>query len=445
MPLSRAPNVIFRHWAWHNPYPVQKTTLTGDLHTPAVTIIGGGPAGLMAAEAAATEGVGVDIYDAMPSVGRKFLLAGKSGLNLTHAESSAAFMTRFGDRRNHLAPYLSSFGANDVRTWAHGLGVNTYIGSSQRVFPVEMKAAPLLRAWVRRLRSLGVRIHTQHRWVGWSDDGSLLFESPTGQIALQPRALILALGGASWSRLGSDGRWQTWLAQQELIVEPLKPANCGFELEWTKHLLDRFDGQPVKPVIASLLSFNGETIVRSGEFVITRYGMEGSLIYALSAPLRECLEELGQAVLYLDLTPDLELSELIGRLQIPSGGMSLSNQLKKRAGLSSVKICLLRELADVGPDTDANELAHSIKNLPVTLIGTRPLDEAISSAGGLVFEELDEALMVRRLPGTFCAGEMLDWEAPTGGYLLTACLATGRAAGLGAARWLKQWQYNEQV
>jgi uncharacterized flavoprotein (TIGR03862 family) len=402
-----------------------------------LAIIGGGPAGLMAAEAAASGGIGVDVYDAMPSLARKFLLAGKSGLNLTHAEAFDAFASRYGAQRERLEPLLRAFDADAVRAWAAGLGVDTFVGSSGRVFPVAMKASPLLRAWLRRLAGLGVRLHPRHRWQGWDADGALRFNTTDGALTIRPAAVILALGGGSWARLGSDGAWLPWLRERGIQVLPLRPANCGFDVNWTGHFARRFAGVPVKPVSARLTGKAPEQ-ARRGEFVISRTGVEGSLIYALSASLRDRLETAGAAELLLDLTPDRDADKLLSALRKPRGKLSVSQHLRRTVGLPPVKIGLLREVLDESALRDPERLAHAVKALPLRLTATRPLDEAISSAGGVDFEELDANLMLRQLPGVFCAGEMLDWEAPTGGYLLTACLATGRAAGLGAAAWLRE-------
>jgi uncharacterized flavoprotein (TIGR03862 family) len=391
----------------------------------------------MAAEAAATAGIGVDVYDAMPSLARKFLLAGKSGLNLTHAETFDAFASRYGAQRERLEPLLRAFDADAVRAWAAGLGVDTFVGSSGRVFPVAMKASPLLRAWLRRLAGSGVRLYPRHRWRGWDADGALRFDTTDGALTIRPAAVILALGGGSWARLGSDGAWLPWLGERGIQVQPLRPANCGFDVNWTGHFAERFAGAPIKPVSARLAGQAADQ-ARRGEFVISRAGVEGSLIYALSASLRDRLETAGAAELLLDLTPDRDANQLLSALRKPRGKLSVSQHLRRTLGLPPVKIGLLREVLDESALRDPERLAPAVKALPLRLTATRPLDEAISSAGGVDFEELDSNLMLRQLPGVFCAGEMLDWEAPTGGYLLTACLATGRAAGLGAAAWLRK-------
>jgi uncharacterized flavoprotein (TIGR03862 family) len=407
-----------------------------DSPSPTLAVIGGGPAGLMAAEAAAAGGLRVDVYDAMPSVGRKLLLAGKGGLNLTHGEPLEPFLSRYGSRRAVLEPLLAEFGPAELRAWAKGLGVETFVGSSGRVFPAEMKAAPLLRAWLRRLRERGVGFHVRHRWQGWDADGALRFDTPEGSRSVRADAVVLALGGGSWARLGSDGAWGPRLEARGIPVRPLRPANCGFDVGWSGHFAGRFAGQPVKPVAAAFTDGQGAEHRRQGEFVVTATGIEGSLIYALSAPLRDTIEATGAALLTLDLAPGRELSRLAEALSRPRGSRSMANHLKRAAGIEGVKAGLLREILPAEDFADPGRLAAAIKALPLRLAAPRPLDEAISSAGGVTFEALDERLMLKYLPGVFCAGEMLDWEAPTGGYLLTACFATGRAAGAGAVRWL---------
>jgi uncharacterized flavoprotein (TIGR03862 family) len=394
-------------------------------------VIGGGPAGLMAAEVLSAGGVAVDVYDAMPSVGRKFLQAGVGGLNLTHSEPDAAFLARYGTAEAWVRPWLEAFGAVALRSWAEGLGMETFIGTSGRVFPRQMKAAPLLRAWLKRLKGSQVRFHMRHRWRGWND-ARLLFDTPAGARSVEADATVLALGGGSWPRLGSDGAWQPVLAGRGVDVAPLKPANCGFDVAWSEHLRDRFAGQPVKPVTAWL----GDEAPRQGEFIVTTDGLEGGLIYALSAPLRDSIDAKGSATLHLDLAPNRDLPKLLQDLRKPRGGQSLANHLRKQAGIEGVKAGLLREVLGKDLPEDAAALAQAIKDLPVKLTAARPLAEAISSAGGVPASELDQHLMLRKLPGVFCAGEMLDWEAPTGGYLLTACFASGRVASAGALAWL---------
>ena len=403
----------------------------------AVAIIGGGPAGLMAAEVLQQAGVQVDLYDAMPSVGRKFLLAGKGGMNLTHAEPFDLFLSRYGTRQAQMAPMLRAFGPAELREWCRGLGIDTFVGSSGRVFPNEMKAAPLLRAWLHRLRAAGVRFHMRHLWTGWEDDKTLHFLTPTGDVTVQADATLLALGGGSWARLGSDGAWVSLLSARGVNITPLKPANCGFDCHWSEHLRSRFAGQPLKSVAVTFTDQAGITHRRQGELMITEHGLEGSLIYALSAPLRDAIDVHGSAVLHIDLVPGHDLPRVIAEVSHPRGSRSMSSHLQSRLNLRGAKSALLRELVTKDDFSQPLRLANAIKSLPLRLVATRPIDEAISSAGGVLFESLDERLMVRALPGLFCAGEMLDWEAPTGGYLLTACFASGRAAGFGVLDWLK--------
>ncbi|HNA81505.1 MAG TPA: TIGR03862 family flavoprotein [Thiobacillaceae bacterium] len=395
-----------------------------------VAVIGGGPAGLMAAETLVDGGVEVDLYDRMPSLGRKFLLAGRGGLNLTHSEPRESFLARYGDRQPEIEPLIAAFGPDDLRAWAKSLGVETFVGSSGRVFPQEMKAAPLLRAWLHRLRQTGVGFHVRHRWLGWVGD-ALGFETPEGMNSVRADAVVLALGGGSWSRFGSDGAWVPILAGRDIPVAPLKPANCGFDVGWSEHFSGRHAGEPVKSVA---LAWAGER--RQGEFVITGTGVEGSLIYGFSARLRDAIERAGVAEIHLDLMPDWTLPRLAKEIAHPRGARSLSSHLQSRVGLKGVKTALLREVLDAETFDDPGRLAAAVKSLPLRLVAPRPLEEAISSAGGVAFEALGSGLMVRQLPGVFCAGEMLDWEAPTGGYLLTACFASGRAAGRGALDWL---------
>lgn len=403
-----------------------------------VAVIGGGPAGLMAAEVLAAGGVRVDVYDAMPSVGRKFLLAGKGGLNLTHSEGQEAFLDRYGARRADMARQLATFGPQALREWASKLGVETFVGSSGRVFPVEKKAAPLLRAWLHRLRQAGVTFHVRHRWLGWDAAGALRFATHQGERTVEASAVVLALGGGSWPQLGSDGAWVSLLETRGVAVAPLRPANCGFDVAWSSHFRERYAGQPVKTLVASFTGADGAIQRRQGEFVVSENGVEGSLIYALSAPLRDQIAAQGSATLHLDLAPDWDAVRLLTEVTRPRGSRSLSSHLKSRTGLDGVKAGLLREILGAEEYGDPFRLAAAIKNLPLKLIAPRPLAEAISSAGGVDFAALDENLMIGNLPGIFCAGEMLDWEAPTGGYLLTACFAGGRVAGEGVLGWLQE-------
>ncbi|WP_256811759.1 TIGR03862 family flavoprotein [Pseudomonas siliginis] len=399
-----------------------------------VAIIGGGPAGLMAAEVLSQAGIRVDVYDGMPSVGRKFLLAGVGGMNITHSEAYPAFLSRYAERAPQIAPLLRAFDADALCQWIHDLGIETFIGSSGRVFPTDMKAAPLLRAWLKRLRDSGVVIHTRHRWLGWNASGTLRIASPQGEISVNPDATLLALGGGSWSRLGSDGAWMLPLEQRGVDLAPLQPSNCGFEVQaWSELMVSKFAGAPLKNIAIGL----NDDIPRLGECVITATGIEGSLIYALSAPIREEINRYGAAVIHIDLLPGRPVDKLQAALSKPRGSRSMAKHLHSQVGIDGVKAALVRELTDAETFANPALLARAIKALPLTLVKTRPLDEAISSAGGVRFEAMDERLMLKALPGVFCAGEMLDWEAPTGGYLLTGCFASGRAAGLGIVQWLK--------
>lgn len=427
-----------------------------------VAIIGGGPAGLMAAQVLVDAGVAVHLYDAMPSVGRKFLLAGKGGLNLTHSEDADRFASRFGARRPQIERLLQGFGPEPLRAWAKGLGIDTFIGTSGRVFPTDMKAAPLLRAWLHRLRHPvepqastqaeegGVRFHMRHRWLGWDADGhTLRFETPQGEVEVTADAVVLALGGGSWARLGSNGAWVPLLTERGVQVSPLLPANCGFDVAssarstmtntvgWSEHFTSRFAGQPLKSVAIAYTASTGQAFKRKGEFVATQTGVEGSLIYAASSLLRDDILAHGQATLLLDLLPDHSPERVLAEVSHPRGSRSLSSHLKSRLGLEGIKMALLHEILSKDDLNQPAKLAAAIKALPLHLVVTRPLDEAISSAGGVPFELLNDALMLQALPGVFCAGEMLDWEAPTGGYLLTACFASGKAAGEGVVRYLQ--------
>ncbi|MBV8635270.1 MAG: TIGR03862 family flavoprotein [Burkholderiaceae bacterium] len=400
-------------------------------------VIGGGPAGLMAAETLAAQGIAVDLYDAMPSVGRKFLLAGKGGMNLTHSEARELFHSRYGKRRTELEPLLNRFGAAELRSWAAQLGINTFVGSSGRVFPTDMKAAPLLRSWLHRLREAGVSFHMRHRWRGWNEDGALLFDTPDGAKALHANATVLALGGASWARLGSDGAWVEFLAARGIELATLRPANCGFEIAWTRHMRERFAGQPLKSIVLRYIDADGVEHRRQGECVLTEHGLEGSLIYAMSSGLRDALDAKAPLEIRLDLAPGWTEAKLAAEIAHPRGSRSMASHLQSRVNIAGVKAALLHEVLGKEEFADAVRVAKTIKSLPLSVTATRPIDEAISSAGGVRFEAMDEHLMLRELPGVFCAGEMLDWEAPTGGYLLTACFTTGSEAGQGAATWLK--------
>ncbi|MDZ4100359.1 MAG: TIGR03862 family flavoprotein [Hydrogenophaga sp.] len=420
-----------------------------------VAIIGGGPAGLMAAEVLSRAGLAVHLFDAMPSVGRKFLLAGKGGLNLTHAEPLEAFVTRYGAAQDRVQPLLQRWGPEALRDWATGLGIETFVGTSNRVFPTDMKSAPLLRAWLHRLRHPGeggvpVVFHMRHRWKGWDDGalGPLVFDAPSGRVQVQARATVLALGGASWARLGSDGAWLPWLEAAGVAVGPLLPSNCGFDVAgsaahgvsqgWSTHFSERFAGQPFKSVAIRATDSLGQQFHRKGEFVATVTGVEGSLIYAASSLLRDEIARNGHASFEIDLLPDRSAEHVLAQVSHPRGSRSLSSHLKSRLGLDGIKMGILHERLDKDALNDPVRLAQAIKALPITVSAARPIDEAISSAGGVRWEALNPDLMVEAKPGLFCAGEMLDWEAPTGGYLLTACMASGVVAGEGVARHLRQ-------
>jgi uncharacterized flavoprotein (TIGR03862 family) len=401
--------------------------------------IGGGPAGLMAADVLAAGGVEVDLYDAMPSVGRKFLLAGKGGMNITHAEAFDAFAGRYGARRAEVMPWLDGFTPQQVRDWIHGLGIDTFVGSSGRVFPLEMKAAPLLRAWLHRLREAGVRFHMRHRWLGWRD-GALLFATPDGERLERADAVVLALGGASWARLGSDGAWVPLLQEKSVEVAPLVPMNCGFEADWSEHFASRHAGAPLTTVALAVDGVpgpDGTPVFRKGQFVVTASGIEGSLVYALSAPIRDAIAAQGSATVWIDLLPDHSLARVLAEVTYPRGARSMASHLQSRLGIKGVKSGLLHECLSKEAYADPVRLAQALKALPLVLVRPRPIDEAISSGGGVRFASMAGAGgMLRALPGVFVAGEMVDWEAPTGGYLLTACFGSGRAAGRAAREWL---------
>lgn len=409
-----------------------------------VVVIGGGPAGLAAAEVLSAAGCAVQVVEAMPSLGRKFLMAGRGGLNITHSEPPEKFLTRYADAAPWLAPFLAAWTTEEIRQWMDGLGQESFVGSSGRIFPRAMKASPLLRAWLARLRAQGVTLHTRTRWTGWDAAGHLTFSQSPSQgpdaepsegadaspLFTTPDAVMLALGGASWPRLGSDGGWVSLLEKRGVAVSALRPANCGFQVAWSEAVRERFAGTPLKPVA---LTFGDRTV--RGELVVTDSGLEGGALYALSAPLREHLAQHGTADLLCDLRPDLSVEELIKRLAGVRPRESLSNKLRKALRLPPVAVALLREAGPVPTSTSA--LAARLKALPVRLTGPEPLARAISTAGGVEEGACDERLMLRTLPGVFVAGEMLDWEAPTGGYLLHACLATGRGAAQGALAWLR--------
>jgi uncharacterized flavoprotein (TIGR03862 family) len=401
-----------------------------------VAIIGAGPAGLMAAEVIAQGGAQVTVYDAMPSAGRKLLMAGRGGLNLTHSEPLPAFLGRYREARPHLAAAIEAFPPQALRDWSEALGQDTFVGSSGRVFPKAFKASPLLRAWLRRLDSMGVKLVLRHRWTGWDEQGRLRFQASDGPHVVEAGATVLALGGASWPRLGSDGAWTEILAARGVKISPLRPANSGFTVSWSDVFRDRFEGQPLKGVA---LTFGPHTV--RGEAIITRTGLEGGAVYALSAELREAIDH-GSAILHVALRPDLDIKELTAKVSVPKGKQSLSNFLRKAVNLSPIAIGLLQEAARASGTSLASlspaDLAGLINAVPIELAGVAPIARAISTAGGIAFSELDADFMIRRLPGVFAAGEMLDWEAPTGGYLLQASFATGVAAGRGVLRWLER-------
>ena len=424
-----------------------------EVRTVEVAVVGGGPAGLMAAQVLADAGVAVHVFDAMPSIGRKFLLAGKGGLNLTHSESADRFAERYGARRQAIEALLHGMDGGALRAWADGLGIETFVGSSGRVFPKDMKAAPLLRAWLHRLRhpaantggGVGVQFHMRHRWTGWAEsateDGqqALCFDTPSGPQQVQARAVVLALGGGSWGRLGSNGAWVPVLAARGVAVAPLLPANCGFDVQggWSSFFAEKFAGQPFKSVALQFTNHQGQHFARKGEFVATATGVEGSLVYAASALLRDEIIRHGSATFLLDLLPDMPLDKVLTEICHPRGSRSLSSHLKSRLNLDGIKSAILHERLPKEAFQDPAQLAAAIKALPITLQAARPIDEAISSAGGVLFEVLSPQLMLEQCPGVFCAGEMLDWEAPTGGYLLQACFASGKQAGLGALHYLR--------
>ena len=403
-----------------------------------VAIIGGGPAGLMAAEVLSQVGVRVDVYDAMPTVGRKFLMAGKGGMNITHAEPLESFLDRYGARRAPIKLLLEKFSPDALRAWIQGLGIDTFVGSSGRVFPGDMKAAPLLRAWLHRLREYGVSFHMRHRWKGWDEAGALHFVTPDGERAVQADVVVLALGGGSWARLGSDGAWVPLLAQRGVEVASLRPANCGFDVAWSEHFHTRFAGQPLKAVVVTFTDASGVVHRRQGDCMVTTTGIEGGLIYAQAAPIRDAIAAHGSATIHIDLLPGKDIARVTAEVSHPRGSRSVSSHLQSRVGLKGVQTGLLRECLSAEEFAEPLRLAQVIKSLPVKLLAPRPLDEAISTAGGVRFEALDERLMLKNIPGVFCAGEMLDWEAPTGGYLLTACFASGRVVGEGVLEWLRE-------
>ena len=397
-----------------------------------IAVIGAGPAGLMAAQVLAEAGQSVTVYDRMPSVGRKFLMAGRGGLNLTHSEGLETFLKRYGPQAARLAPLIEAWPPSALTAWAEGLGQETFVGSSGRVFPKALKASPLLRAWLARLGELGAEVRTRHDWAGWDADGALRFQTPDGEVTFAPDATVLTLGGASWPKLGSTGAWADLLAAQGVAVNPLKPANAGFDVAWSDIVRDRFAGQPLKGVAVTF----GRTRLR-GEAMVTRHGLEGGVIYALSAALRDAIAKDGGARLWIDFRPDATADQLASRIAQQPANQSAANRLRKGLHLTPLETNLLREAHGKDLPSDPAALATAIKGAPLTLTGVRPIARAISTAGGVAFEALDEQLMLTARPGVFAAGEMLDWEAPTGGYLLQASFATGVAAAKGALSWLE--------
>jgi uncharacterized flavoprotein (TIGR03862 family) len=403
-----------------------------------IAIVGGGPAGLMAAEAAVAAGLQVDLFEAKGSVGRKFLIAGKGGLNLTHSEPRPGFDARYRERAAQVGHWLDAFDGDALREWTREFGIETYIGSSGRVFPMDRKAAPLLRGWVRRLRERGVRFHVHHRWIGWNEAGALRFDTVDGERSVDARATVLALGGASWPQLGSDGAWVPVLTGHGIDISPLRPSNCGFDIGWSEHLSARHAGAPLKPVIAHWQDLDGIAHALQGECVFTATGIEGSLVYALSADLRERILRDGEAMLCLDLAPGRDEARLLSDLEKPRGKRSLGEHLRRQTGLDALKVALVHEVLTREAMTDIHTLVRTIKRLPLRLRNARPVAEAISTAGGVRLEALSDSLESKSMPDVFFAGEMLDWEAPTGGYLLTACFASGLIAGRGAAGFINR-------
>ncbi len=409
---------------------------TNPIPNKKIAIIGGGAAGLMAANFLRHYPVDIVIYEAMPSVGRKFLLAGKGGMNITHAENIESFLSRYGQERDYLEAMIRDFDATAIRAWIQSLGFDSFVGSSGRVFPSDMKAAPLLRAWLHRLRESGVKICVRYEWLGWSDTGALVFDSPNGTQYIQADAVILACGGASWPRLGSNGAWLPVLQQQGIDVLSLQAANCGFDSNWSADFAQKFAGQPIKSGVLSFVDSVGQTHSKQGDFVVTATGIEGSLVYALSRPLRETINQNGQVTVYLDLVPHKSVAQILTILAKPRGSNSLANYLRKQLAIDGVKAGLLRECVAKDVMQNNHALAHTLKAIPITLYQTRPIAEAISSSGGVSWHELDDYLQIKQHPRVFCAGEMINWEAPTGGYLLTACFATAKRAALGVVRCL---------
>ncbi len=407
-------------------------------HNKTIAIIGGGPAGLMAAEVIASQGFSVNVFDAMPTMARKFLRAGIGGLNITFDEPLDSFLNNYYDRRTNIEPLLRNFTPTDLIAWVHGLGIQTFIGSSHRVFPVEKKASPLLRAWIHRLRQLNVVFHNRYHWLGWNADNALRFATTTGEVIIKADATLLAMGGGSWPQLGSNGDWVALLREKGIAINPLRSANCGFSVNWSDFFSERFAGHPIKSVTATIADCNGSIFKKQGELVVTKTGIEGGLIYALSSKARDEIERSGTAIIYIDLSPQRSQQQITERLMQPQGKNSRAKHLKNKIGIDGVKAALLREYSDHSVFSQPQALAKLIKAFPITLIQANPLADAISTSGGVCFDELDSLQMIKKVEGVFCAGEMLDWEAPTGGYLLSACFASGYSAGQGILQWIKK-------
>lgn len=404
-----------------------------------VAVIGGGPAGMMAAEVLSQSDFKVTLYEAKPSIGRKFLVAGKGGLNLTHSEPLEGFVSRYGAQQERIRSVLNAFSPDDIRAWCHGLGLETFVGKSGRVFPQDMKALPVLQRWLQRLRDQGVDLQTRHFWRGWNADGSLQFDTPNGAQSIQADAVVLALGGASWPKLGSDGNWVSTLQERGLPIAALQPSNCGFDVAWSDHFRERFAGKPLKSVVLNFTTTGGVQFYRKGSCMITADGIEGSLVYAASALIRDEITTHGAATVVFDLAPDRSADDLAKRLSVSRGSRTMSSHLRSKAKIQGVEAGLLREFA-ADSMKDPVSLANAIKGIPVPFTAARPIAEAISTAGGVHFESLNDQLMATSRPGLFCAGEMLDWEAPTGGYLLTACFASGFVAAKGVIGWASEEQ-----
>lgn len=410
-----------------------------------IAVIGCGPAGLMAADILSQAGHPVSMFDAMPSAGRKFLIASKGGLNLTHSLPFDQFLSMYKERASDLRPFLERFGPFELQNWISELGFQTFVGSSGKIFPEGMKGGPILHAIMERLKSRAVDMHFNHIWTGWDEEKNQIFDTDTGSYSQYFDVVVFSLGGASWPETGSTGKWVPFFSQKGILVNPLKPANCGFEVSWSAHFRDHFSGFPVKPVEISFVDLNGDLHNQKGEFIATKYGIEGSLIYAFSSFIRDTIEKKGQAIIHFDLAPDLNCDQLKSRLSQKRGKRSLSSHLQKSIGFHGIRLSLLFEQLDKDILNDPERLAENIKSLPITVLSARPIAEAISSSGGVDFSQLNENLALRKYPGFYCAGEMLDWEAPTGGFLLTACFSTGFAAANGILKWIDQISLDDSL